>query len=447
MVALAQCYAYGNGVVKDMATALKWLREATFNAADQDRDSAAYLGAFLLHAPSQLANHQEGLKLLRQAAIAGSVFAQFEYGQCLAQGVGTEKSYAEAFEWFDKAAAQGDPFSQYNLAVLLHHGKGCVKDTRRAFQLYKKSAEAGAARACIQLAVLGSEETTDEDRVQDSISPIANVFSKWEAESSALFRAIVDVKRIVEPFVRLTESRYGVALKCSLLMDDEKSVDVVVKSPLSAELTAGLFNEWLALSQIPRHPNVHAFLGVCEGFRFVSNGDAITRDFSFITKYEANGSIEDYIQKHGPAVLSKELLLRWTLDIARGLDHLHNHKLVHRDLAARNVLLKSDLRAVVADFGLLRRVDDAKDEGAAVYKSRSLDGTPLEQAPECVLHMTFSPASDVFAWALTVFEIATACAHTTPLGLDPDDSADEQYARMKASADKGYPVTKLELVR
>lgn len=390
MISLASCHEQGKGVTASESEAIKWYRAAAAKSADAE----AKLGAVLLRSRA-LVDAGEALLHLKHAAEQGSAVGQFHYAQCFLRGVGTERDERQAFLWFEKAAKQNDALAMYNFAVLLEHGQGCVKNVAAAIEWYRKAAACGgAARASIQMALL--EKT-------DSAGGVAGVLQKWGSDAAPLFRAIIDTRRLTGPFQLLNDGNYGQAVRCWLapITAGEAKREVVVKSPKVKELTAGLFNEWLALSQIPPHPNVHAFLGVCEGFKFQdSDGKAVMRDFSFVTDFEANGSIEDYIGKHG--AVSHDLLLRWALDIARGLAHLHSLGLVHRDLAARNVLLKADLRAVVADFGLLRRVDDAK--GPVVYVQRSRDATALEQAPECLVAKEFSDASDMFSWALTLFE-------------------------------------------
>lgn len=44
--------------------------------------------------------------------------------------------------------------------------------------------------------------------------------------------------------------------------------------------------------------------------------------------------------------------LKFSLDIAEGLDFLANKNIVHRDLAARNILVKSPTEVKISDFGL-----------------------------------------------------------------------------------------------
>ena len=50
---------------------------------------------------------------------------------------------------------------------------------------------------------------------------------------------------------------------------------------------------------------------------------------------------------------------RIAADCAEGLAYLSDHCFVHRDVAARNILLNSERRAKIADFGMSRETIDS----------------------------------------------------------------------------------------
>lgn len=52
----------------------------------------------------------------------------------------------------------------------------------------------------------------------------------------------------------------------------------------------------------------------------------------------SRGSVYDYLHKQ-KAVLKLPMLLRVAIDISKGMDYLHQNKIIHRDLKAANLLM------------------------------------------------------------------------------------------------------------
>jgi serine/threonine protein kinase len=89
--------------------------------------------------------------------------------------------------------------------------------------------------------------------------------------------------------------------------------------------------------------------------------------------------------------------------LADALGHAHAAGVVHRDLKPGNVLLGSDGRALLADFGLARLMSDSvrhTTDGVAV-------GTAAYLAPEQVCGEDITPAADVYSLGLVLLEALT----------------------------------------
>jgi serine/threonine-protein kinase len=99
----------------------------------------------------------------------------------------------------------------------------------------------------------------------------------------------------------------------------------------------------------------------------------------------------------GPAELR-----RWGTALAQALEQAHAEGILHRDVKPANVRISPEGEACLLDFGLARdhRVRTGTAAGVIV-------GTPRYMAPEALLQSRFSPASDQFALAATLYEAAT----------------------------------------
>ncbi|CBI26796.3 unnamed protein product, partial [Vitis vinifera] len=91
------------------------------------------------------------------------------------------------------------------------------------------------------------------------------------------------------------------------------------------------------------------------------------------------------------------------LDVARGVEYLHglaHQSFIHRDLKPSNILLGDDMRAKVADFGLVRLAP----EGKASIETR-LAGTFGYLAPEYAVTGRVTTKVDVFSFGVILMEI------------------------------------------
>ncbi len=102
--------------------------------------------------------------------------------------------------------------------------------------------------------------------------------------------------------------------------------------------------------------------------------------------------------------------------VCAGVGHAHRSGLVHGDLKPGNVLIRSDGHAKVVDFGLARALgESAMDEaGELVW------GTPAYFAPEQAAGGRVSPATDVYAIGVILYEMLTG---QLPFGGDDHEVA------------------------
>lgn len=101
-----------------------------------------------------------------------------------------------------------------------------------------------------------------------------------------------------------------------------------------------------------KHANILEFIGVEKHLD--------QSEYWIITAYHGYGSLCDYLKAH---TVTWSDLCKISESMARGLMHLHEEisaskadglkpAIAHRDFKSKNVLLKSDLTACIADFGL-----------------------------------------------------------------------------------------------
>ena len=96
--------------------------------------------------------------------------------------------------------------------------------------------------------------------------------------------------------------------------------------------------------------------------------------------------------------------------IASGMSSAHAAGVIHGDLKPDNLLVNADGAIKIMDFGLAKRTPEPDLESSTLLMTDSgagLSGTPRYMAPELARGETSTPASDVFAVGLLVYEMLT----------------------------------------
>lgn len=105
-----------------------------------------------------------------------------------------------------------------------------------------------------------------------------------------------------------------------------------------------------------KHRHLVGLLGYC------ANGNERLLVYEFMPQGTLAQHLFDYRQLQEKP-LTWMMRLSIALDVARGLEYLHNlahRSFIHRDLKPSNILLTDDFRAKVSDFGLVKLAPEGK---------------------------------------------------------------------------------------
>ncbi|KXN84003.1 RGS domain-containing serine/threonine-protein kinase A [Leucoagaricus sp. SymC.cos] len=147
------------------------------------------------------------------------------------------------------------------------------------------------------------------------------------------------------------------------------------------------------LASLVLHDNILPIHGV-----FLPRDPTLSHNVCIISPWMENGDLLKYLENNSGNVSELERSL-FMLDIISGLAYLHGLDIIHGNLRAKNVLISTEKRVLLTDFGA-SRVSNASRTGTAIGKS---NWTALE-----VLNGgQATKGSDIWSYACTGYEVIT----------------------------------------
>ncbi|MEM6337811.1 MAG: serine/threonine-protein kinase, partial [Bacteroidota bacterium] len=175
------------------------------------------------------------------------------------------------------------------------------------------------------------------------------------------------------------------------MLDREVAIKALRPELASQENVAARFrSEAVTLARL-NHPNVallYSFLQEPNGHLYM------------VMEFVRGETLEDLLRRVGP--LEPAQAVEVMAQILDGVGHAHEAGIIHRDLKPANAMLTETGRVKVMDFGIARALGSAR-----MTRAGRLIGTLEYMAPEQVQGKEATPATDVYALGIVLYELLT----------------------------------------
>jgi serine/threonine-protein kinase len=169
-----------------------------------------------------------------------------------------------------------------------------------------------------------------------------------------------------------------VALK--VLRQDRMSSDAFMKRFLSEAKALGRLD----------HPNIIR----------VYNVDEFEGNVYIAMEFIEGESLNEVIQKNK---FTPEEIIEFGSTVADTLAYAHKQGIIHRDIKPSNILIRSDGRLKITDFGIAHIEDSSAQKQT---QAGEILGTPAYMSPEQVLSQPVDGRSDIFSLGVILYELS-----------------------------------------
>lgn len=141
------------------------------------------------------------------------------------------------------------------------------------------------------------------------------------------------------------------------------------------------------------NPNIVKYLG----------SETLLGSHYLYLEYLPCGSMSKYLYKNGP--IPEPRVKNFTTQLIKGLKYLHENGIIHRDIKSENILIDTDGKIKLTDFGCSKKYSEELSETGFIS---SMKGSLLWMAPEVMKQSGYGRKADIWSLGCVVIEMLTA---------------------------------------
>lgn len=119
-------------------------------------------------------------------------------------------------------------------------------------------------------------------------------------------------------------------------------------------------------------------------------------------QYIEGKTLKEVIREEAP--MKREKAIKITLRLCDALGHAHEKQIVHRDVKPENIIMESDEKPYITDFGIARFVDTGN---TVTYAGNNVLGSVRYVSPEQARGEVVGPQSDIYSLGIVLYEMLT----------------------------------------
>ncbi|KPM06547.1 serine/threonine-protein kinase PAK 7-like protein [Sarcoptes scabiei] len=193
-----------------------------------------------------------------------------------------------------------------------------------------------------------------------------------------------DPREFLENFVKIGEGSTGIVC---IAFDKNQRIQVAVKKMnlKKQQRRELLFNE-VVIMRDHHHPNIVEMY----------NSYLVNDELWVVMEFLQGGALTDIVTC---ARMDEQQIATVCKQCLKALAYLHSQGVIHRDIKSDSILLASDGRVKLSDFGFCAQVSNE------LPKRKSLVGTPYWMAPEVISRLPYGPEADIWSLGIMVIEM------------------------------------------